>query len=184
MPSDSDIIRLYRSGAKEEAFNQVVKIYGERLYWHIRRLVLVHEDADDLLQNTFVKAWGAMDSFRGDSGLLTWLWRIATTETLTFLDKKRKTGAFSLAEEPDRAGNLLKTDRNFDGDALQLTLQQAIASLPPRQRVVFTMRYYDETPYEQISKVLGASTGALKASYHHACNKVLEYVKDRIDIDY
>ena len=184
MPSDSEIIRLYRSGAKEEAFNQVVKIYGERLYWHIRRLVLVHEDADDLLQNTFVKAWGAMDSFRGDSGLFTWLWRIATNETLTFLEKKRKTSAFSLLEEPERVGNLLKSDRNFDGDKLQIVLQQAIASLPAKQRVVFTMRYYDETPYEQISRVLGTSVGALKASYHHAYTKVLDYVKQRIDIDY
>ena len=184
MADDSDIIRLYRSGAKEEAFNQVVKIYGERLYWHIRRLVLVHEDADDLLQNTFVKAWGAMDTFRGDSGLFTWLWRIATNETLTFLNKKRITGDLSLSQEPERVGNLLKTDRNFDGDALQLTLQQAIASLPAKQRVVFIMRYYDETPYEQISKVLGTSVGALKASYHHAYNKVLDYVKKRIDIDY
>lgn len=184
MPSDSEIIRLYRSGAKEEAFNQVVKIYGERLYWHIRRLVLVHEDADDLLQNTFVKAWSAMDSFRGDSGLFTWLWRIATNETLTFLEKKRKTSAFSLPEEPDRVGNLLKSDRNFDGDKLQIVLQQAIASLPAKQRVVFTMRYYDETPYEQISRVLGTSVGALKASYHHAYTKVLDYVKQRIDIDY
>ena len=184
MADDSDIIRLYRSGAKEEAFNQVVKIYGERLYWHIRRLVLLHEDADDLLQNTFVKAWSAMDNFSGDSGLFTWLWRIATNETLTFLGRKRITGALSLSDEPERVGNLLKTDRNFDGDKLQLTLQQAIASLPPKQRVVFTMRYYDETPYEQISKVLGTSVGALKASYHHAYNKVLEYVRERIDIDY
>lgn len=184
MPSDSDIIRLYRSGAKEEAFNQVVKTYGERLYWHIRRMVLVHEDADDLLQNTFVKAWGAMDNFRGDSGLFTWLWRIATNETLSFLGKKRITGTLSLSEEPERVSNLLKADPNFDGDKLQLTLQQAIAALPPKQRVVFTMRYYDEIPYEQISKILGTSVGALKASYHHACNKVLEYVRKRIDISY
>lgn len=184
MLDDSDILRLYKAGQREEAFNHVVKNYGERLYWHIRRLVLVHEDADDLLQNTFVKAWSAMDSFRGASGLYTWLYRIATNETLTFLNKQRISGAFSLSEEPERVGRMLSTDRNFDGDKLQMTLQQAIASLPPKQRVVFTMRYYDETPYEQISKVLGTSVGALKASYHHAYNKVLEYVKQRIDIDY
>ena len=183
MLDDSDIIRLYKAGSREEAFNHIVKNYGERLYWHIRRLVLVHEDADDLLQNTFVKAWGAMDGFRGESGLYTWLYRIATNETLTFLNKQRP-GTLSLSEDPDRVGKLLKTDRNFDGDKLQIALQQAIASLPPRQRVVFTMRYYDETPYEKISKVLGTSVGALKASYHHAYNKVLEYVKARIDITY
>ena len=184
MVSDSDIIRLFKAGQKEEAFNHVVKNYGERLYWHIRRLVLVHEDADDLLQNTFVKAWSGLESFRGDSGLYTWLYRIATNETLTFLNRQRITSAFSLSDEPERVGNMLRSDRNFDGDKLQITLQQAIASLPPKQRVVFNMRYYDEIPYEQISKVLGTSVGALKASYHHAYNKVLDYVKKRIDIDY
>ena len=175
---------MYKSGAREEAFNHIVKNYGERLYWHIRHLVLTHEDADDLLQNTFVKAWSALESFRGESGLYTWLYRIATNETLTFLNRQRLTNAFSLSDEPERVGNLLRSDRNFDGDKLQITLQQAIASLPPKQRVVFTMRYYDETPYEQMSKVLNTSVGALKASYHHAYNKVLEYVKKRVDIDY
>lgn len=183
MLDDSDIIRLYKAGSREEAFNHIVKNYGERLYWHIRRLVLVHEDADDLLQNTFVKAWNALEGFRSESGLYTWLYRIATNETLTFLNKQHP-GTISLSEEPERVGNLLKTDRNFDGDKLQIALQQAIATLPPKQRVVFTMRYYDETPYEKMSKILGTSVGALKASYHHAYNKVLEFVKQRIDITY
>lgn len=183
MLDDSDIIRLYKAGSREEAFNHIVKNYGERLYWHIRRLVLVHEDADDLLQNTFVKAWNALEGFRSESGLYTWLYRIATNETLTFLNKQPP-GTISLSEEPERVGNLLKTDRNFDGDKLQIALQQAISTLPPKQRVVFTMRYYDETPYEKMSKILGTSVGALKASYHHAYNKVLEFVKQRIDITY
>ena len=184
MLDDSDILRLYKAGQKEEAFNHIVQNYGERLYWHIRRLVLVHEDADDMLQNTFVKAWGALEGFRGESGLYTWLYRIATNEALTFLNRQRLGNAFSLSQEPERVAGILSSDRNFDGDKLQLTLQQAIASLPPKQRAVFTMRYYDETPYEQMSKVLGTSVGALKASYHHAYNKVLEYVKKRVDIDY
>ncbi len=184
MADDSDIIRLYRSGAKEEAFNQVVKIYGERLYWHIRRIVIIHEDADDLLQETFVKAWGALDRFRGDSGLYTWLYRIATNEVITFLNKKKLDTTAALSTEPELMAARLRADRNFDGDKLQRLLPQAIASLPPKQRVVFCERYYNETPYEDISKAMGTSTGALKASYHHAYNKVLEYVKTKIDIDY
>lgn len=182
MTDDDAIIRLLKAGKKEEAFNHIVKNYGERLYWHIRRLVLVHEDADDLLQNTFMKAWSALDGFRGESGLFTWLWRIATNETLSFLSRQRIAQGVSAEEE--RVANTLKADRNFDGDKMQLLLQQAIATLPPKQRVVFTMRYYDETPYDKMSRILATSTGALKASYHHAYTKVLEYVKARIDIDY
>lgn len=182
MTDDGQIIRLYKAGAKEEAFNQIVNSYGERLYWHIRRLVMVHEDADDLLQNTFVKAWNAMDKFRGDSGLYTWLWRIATNETLTFLSHKRL--ELSSAGDPEVLSGRLAADRHFNGDKLQTTLLQAIATLPPKQRAVFCMRYWDETPYEQISKALGSSVGSLKASYHHAYGKVVEYIKQHVDIDY
>ncbi len=184
MDNDSEILRLYKAGSREEAFNQIVKTYGERLYWHIRRIVVSHEDADDLLQNTFVKAWSNLDRFRAESGLYTWLYRIATNEVLTFLGKKRITATLSLSDEPERVAGIVKTDRNFDGDKLQRLLQEAIASLPAKQRIVFCMRYWDETPYEQISKVLKTSQGALKASYHHAYKKVLDYVKKRIDIDY
>ena len=184
MLDDRDILRLYKGGQKEEAFNQVVKNYGERLYWHIRRIVLVHEDADDLLQETFVKAWNALERFRGDSGLYTWLYRIATNEVITFLNKKKLDTTAALSTEPELMAARLKADRTFDGDKLQRLLQEAIAALPPKQRVVFCERYYNETPYEEISKAVGTSTGALKASYHHAYNKVLEFVKSRIDIDY
>ena len=179
MLDDSDIIRLYKAGSREEAFNHIVKNYGERLYWHIRRLVLVHEDADDLLQNTFVKAWNALEGFRSESGLYTWLYRIATNEALTFLNKQHP-GTISLSEEPERVGNLLKTDRNFDGDKLQIALQQAIATLPPKQRVVFTMRYYDETPYAEMSKIFDTSESALKASYHFAAEKIKKNISERL----
>ena len=184
MLDDSDILRLYKAGQKEEAFNQVVKNYGERLYWHIRHIVNSHEDADDLLQDTFVKAWNALERFRGEAGLYTWLYRIATNEVLSFLGKKRVTADVSLSQEPARVAILLKTERSFDGDRLQRLLRAAIGTLPPKQQMVFCERYYNETPYEDISKALGTSVGALKASYHHAYNKVLEYVKNRIDIDY
>ena len=184
MLDDRDILRLLKAGQREEAFNQVVKNYGERLYWHIRRIVMVHEDADDLLQETFVKAWNALERFRGDSGLYTWLYRIATNEVITFLNKKKLDTTAALSTEPELMAARLKADRTFDGDKLQRLLQEAIAALPPKQRVVFCERYYNETPYEEISKAVGTSTGALKASYHHAYNKVLEFVKSRIDIDY
>ena len=182
MTDDGQIIRLYKAGQREEAFNQIVKNYGERLYWHIRRIVMVHEDADDLLQNTFVKAWNGLEMFRGESGLYTWLYRIATNEVITFLNKKRQ--AQQPDCDPEALSGRLAADRNFDGDRLQMVLQQAIALLPPKQRLVFCERYYNETPYEDISKAIGTSVGALKASYHHAYGKVLEYVKAHIDIDY
>ena len=184
MTDDGQIIRQFKAGQREEAFNQIVKTYGERLYWHIRHIVNSHEDADDLLQNTFVKAWQALERFRGDSGLYTWLYRIATNETLSFLCGKRISADVSLSEDPACTAALVATDRSFDGNRLQQLLQEAIAALPPKQRVVFCERYYNETPYEDISKALGTSVGALKASYHHAYSKVLEYVKSRIDIDY
>ena len=184
MSDDGQIIRQFKAGQREEAFNQIVKTYGERLYWHIRRIVNSHEDADDLLQNTFVKAWQALERFRGDSGLYTWLYRIATNETLSFLSGKRISADVSLSEDPARTAALVATDRSFDGNRLQQLLQEAITALPPKQRIVFCERYYNETPYEEISAALGTSVGALKASYHHAYGKVLEYVKSRIDIDY
>ena len=184
MLGDTDILRRFKAGQKEEAFRDIVNQYGERLYWHIRRIVTVHEDADDLLQNTFVKAWQALDRFRGDSGLYTWLYRIATNEVITFLNRKKLDTTAALSTEPELMAARLKADRHFDGEQLQMLLQRAIATLPPTQRVVFCERYYNETPYEDISKALGTSVGALKASYHHAYGKVLEYVKARIDIDY
>ena len=170
--SDSEIIELYNSGERQQAFNIIVRTYGEKLYFHIRRMVAIHEDADDCLQNTFIKVWNALETFRGDSNLYTWLYRIATNETITFLRKQRISALFSPVDFAAR----LSADSTFNGDNVQRALQKAIAKLPPKQKAVFTMRYYDELPYEEMSEILGTSVGALKASYHHAYLKVKEWV--------
>ena len=178
--NDKDILKLYREGGREEAFRLLVQTYRERLYWHIRRMVLDHDDADDCLQNTFVKAWQSLDRFRGDSQLYTWLYRIATNESITFLTKQQTRGEWADLD----AARRLSSDPWFDGDQLQLALHRAIAKLPPKQKAVFNLRYFDEMPYEQISRVLETSEGALKASYHHAYEKVKAWVKEEIDEKY
>ena len=157
-----------------------MQTYRERLYWHIRRMVLDHDDADDCLQNTFVKAWQSLDRFRGDSQLYTWLYRIATNESITFLTKQQNRGEWADLD----AARRLSSDTWFDGDQLQLALHRAIAKLPPKQKAVFNLRYFDEMPYEQIARVLDTSEGALKASYHHAYEKVKAWVKEEIDEKY
>ena len=178
--NDREILKLYREGGREEAFRLLVQTYTERLYWHIRRMVLDHDDTDDCLQNTFVKAWQSLDRFRGDAQLYTWLYRIATNESITFLTRQQTRGEYAdLA-----AAGRLSTDPWFDGDQLQAALHKAIAKLPPKQKAVFNLRYFDEMPYEQISRVLDTSEGALKASYHHAYEKVKAWVKEDIDEKY
>lgn len=162
----------------EKSFSVVVRTYQERLYWHIRQMVLVHDDANDVLQNTFLKAWKALDSFRGDSQLSTWLYRIATNETLTFLAQKRLRNLLSIDDAEDVLFNNMRADSYFDGDEAQLKLQQAILTLPEKQRLVFNMRFYEEMPYEQMSAILETSVGALKASYHHAAKKVEDFLKN------
>lgn len=158
---------------RETAFNQLVDLYKERLYWQIRRMVLTHEDADDVLQNTFIKAWQGLDTFRGEAQLSTWLFRIAANETLNFLEKKRS--RLSIDDEAGAVAEQLESDPYFDGDETERQLQQAIARLPERQRQVFLMKYYDEMPYEEMSRVLDTSVGALKASYHHAVKKITDF---------
>ena len=178
--TDSDILQLYRSGEREKAFRVIVTTYKERLYWHIRRMVLDHDDTDDCLQNTFVKAWQSLDRFRGDAQLFTWLYRIATNESLSFLSRQQtRGGQLDLA-----AAGRLSTDPWFDGDQLQLSLHKAIAKLPPKQKAVFNLRYFDEMPYEQIARVLDTSEGALKASYHHAYEKVKAWMQKEMDANY
>ena len=178
--TDQEILKLYREGGRQEAFRLLVQNYKERLYWHIRRMVLDHDDADDCLQNTFVKAWTSLDRFRGDARLYTWLYRIATNETISFLTRQQTRGG---RLELDAAARL-SSDPWFDGDQLQAALYKAISKLPPKQKAVFNLRYFEEMPYEKISQVLDTSEGALKASYHHAYEKVKAWMKEEMDAKY
>lgn len=173
---DKKIVRLLANPiTRERAFAEVVRQYSETLYWKIRRIVLTHDDADDVLQETFVKAWLNIDSFQGKSKLSTWLYRIAVNESLDFLRRRRNESQVDIDDAQSVAGQLM-ADEYFDGDKAQVLLQQAIAQLPDVQRAVFTMRYYDEMKYSDISKVLGTTEGALKASYHIAVKKIKEYL--------
>lgn len=161
-----------------EAFTEVISRYSEPLYWQIRRMVESHDDANDLLQNTFMKAWTAIDSFRGDAKLTTWLYKIAINESITFLNRERKRQNIPLDGDDSFLINSIEADRHTDGDELLKKLRVAIASLPEKQRLVFNMRYYDEMKYEQMSEILGTSVGALKASYHLAVKKIEQFFKD------
>ena len=184
--SDEEILGLYRAGERERAFGELVKSYSERLYWHVRGLVGSHEDADDLLQDIFVKVWSSLEGFRGESQLYTWLFRIATNESLNFLRKKNLRVALGLeargnegAQDAGAVGAPQETaagDLWFDGDEAQRLLAVAVSKLPPRQRAVFHMRYFEEMPYEQMSGILGTSVSSLKASYHFAYEKVKDYL--------
>lgn len=166
---DREILLTWRSGRQEEAFKAIVEQYSEKLYFHVRSLTHSHEDTDDLLQEIFIKIWGALPSFRGDSHLYTWIWRIATNETLNFLGKSGRRSTEGLTPEMEQK---IDTDPWFDGTAAERELAKAIAALPKKQRLVFQMRYYEEMTYEEISKVLDTSVGSLKASYHFALGKV------------
>ncbi len=175
---DKDLIEAFKNPTnKEQAFTAIVKKYQERLYWHIRRLVVHHEDANDVMQNVFIKVWSYLDNFREESNLYTWMYRIATNETLTFLEKEKKRKSVSLSDEDSGLENKLYAEKGFDANKLEWKLQQAIQRLPEKQRIVFTLRYYDEMPYEEMASVLDTSAGALKASYHHAVKKVEEFLK-------
>ncbi|MGO4913624.1 RNA polymerase sigma factor [Leeuwenhoekiella sp. W20_SRS_FM14] len=157
-------------------FEDLVSEYKERLYWHIRRMVVSHEDADDVLQNTFIKVYKNLDTFNGDSQVYTWLYRIATNESLTFINKRKRTTHLSSEDFQESLITNLTSDPYFNGDEAQLKLQQAIDTLPAKQKQVFIMKYYDELQYNEISEILGTSEGALKASYHHAVKKITDYV--------
>lgn len=162
--------------SKEAAFTAILKKYQEKLYWHIRRMVVDHDDANDVLQNMFIKVWKGLENFREDSQLYTWLYRIATNESLTFLEQQKKRQAVSFNDVESGLSNKLKSDTNFDANRLEWKLQLAIQQLPEKQRLVFNLRYYDEMPYEEMSKVLDTSEGALKASYHHAAKKIEDFI--------
>jgi len=161
---------------KAAAFSKIVRLYQERIYWHIRKMVLDHEDANDVMQNAFMKAWNGIENFRGESQISTWLYRIATNETLTFLANKRLKHIGSMEDEESLMFQNLKADSYFDGNAAELKLQEAILSLPEKQRLVFNMKYFDDITYEEMENILGTSVGALKASYHHAVKKIERFL--------
>ncbi len=161
-----------------KAFEVLIDMYKERLYWHIRRIVLNHDDADDVLQNTFIKVFRSIDGFKGDSKLFSWIYRIGTNEALTFIKVKSKKLGLGMGEVQQRMVNNLEADVYFEGDEIQLKLQQALATLPEKQKLVFTMKYFDEMKYDEISAILDTSVGALKASYHLAAKKIESYLKD------
>lgn len=163
---------------KEQGFTAIIKKYQEKLYWHIRRMVIDHDDANDVLQNMFIKVWKGLENFREDSRLYTWMYRIATNECLSFIEQQKRRASVSMDEVGEGLANKVKADSNFDANRLEWKLQLAIQQLPEKQRVVFNLRYYDEMPYEEMSRVLDTSEGALKASYHHAAKKIEAFIRE------
>jgi RNA polymerase sigma-70 factor, ECF subfamily len=175
--SDQELIDKLRNGStRDKAFSELVNKYQERLYWHIRKIVLNHEDSDDVLQNTFLKVWKNLDGFREESSLFTWLYRIAVNESLTFINTQKKRQTIPFQDVSEYLKNRLEADDYYEGTEIQKKLQQAILTLPEKQRLVFNMRYFDELPYQQMSEILETSVGALKASFHHAVKKVEEFI--------
>lgn len=170
--------RLQNPSTCRSAFTDVIEQYSQQLYWQIRRLVASHDDANDILQNTFLKAWQSIDSFRGAAKLTTWLHKIAINESLSHIEKEKKRFSQQIDSEDSYILNTIEADKDIDGDELSLALRKAVASLPEKQQLVFNMRYYDDMPYEQISEILGTSVGALKASYHHAVKKIEQIFSD------
>ena len=166
------ILQLQDPKSKEAAFRKLLQLYKERLYWHIRKIVISHDDADDVLQNTFIKVHRSIDKFKGDSKLFSWMYRIATNESITHINKNAKRLKISNQEHQDNAINNLKADVYFDGDAIQLKLQKAIATLPQKQQLVFNMRYFEDIKYKDMADILDTTEGALKASYHIAAKKI------------
>lgn len=178
-PSDTELLDQFRDPAtREKAYTALIRKYQEKLYWHLRRMVVNHDDANDVLQNVLIRVWNGLEKFREDSQLYTWLYRIATNECLTYLEQQKKRSAVSLSEVETGLENKIRADQHFDSNKLEWKLQLAIQQLPEKQRVVFQLRYYDEMPYEEMSRVLETSEGALKASYHHAVKKIEDYIKN------
>ncbi len=161
----------------EKAFRILVSQYKERLYWHIRKIVIKHEDADDVLQNTFIKVFKNIHRFKGDSKLFTWMYRIATNESLTFLNKNAKQNNITIEKVKDQLISNLESDVYFEGDAIQIQLQKAIATLPHKQQLVFNMKYFENHTYEALSEILDTSVGGLKSSYHIAVKKITDFIK-------
>lgn len=169
---------LHSNDEKERAFKILVTEYKERLYWHIRKIVMDHDDTDDVLQNTFIKIFRNIHSFKADSKLYTWMYRIATNEAITFINKRAKRANISSKEVQETILSRLETDVYFEGDHIQLQLQKAIATLPQKQRLIFNMKYFEEHTFEQLSEILETSVGGLKSSYHIAVKKIKAYLQN------
>ena len=180
---DSEILAMFAvERTRNEAFNLLLKKYQQKIYWHIRRLVLNHDDCDDLIQEVFVKVWKNLDKFRSDSQLYTWIYRIATNESITFLNKQKQRNNTPMDEVSAELAENLVASSYFNGDKLELKLQKAILTLPEKQRIILNMKYFDDMKYEEISEVLGTSVGALKASFHIAAKKIEAFItNDEID---
>lgn len=172
------IIQLQNKQTKEFAFRNLISQYKERLYWHIRKIVISHDDADDVLQNTFIKIFKNIDAFKAESKLYSWMYRIATNEAISFINKRSKENKVNITDYQHELMSNLESDHWFSGSEIQLILQKAIATLPQKQQLVFNMKYFDEMKYEEISEILETSVGALKASYHHAVKKVEDFIKN------
>ena len=179
--NEREVLKLLQEErTQRKGFELIVAQYSEQLYWQIRRMVLSHEDANDLLQNTFIKAWIHIDYFRGDAKIATWLYRIALNECLTFLSRQQNNPSIPLDDPQAGVVNRLESDPFFNGDETQLLLQKALQTLPEKQRIVFNLKYFQDMKYEQISEILGTTVGALKASYHYAVKKIERILKDSL----
>ncbi len=176
---DSELVLLFKEGDnKHYAFNLIIKKYQERLYWHVRRMVVDHDDANDIMQNVFIKVWNHLAGFREESQLYTWLYRIASNESMTFLRQKKTRFMLPIVDVEHELSNKLSDDEMYDGDYIQQKLQQAILTLPARQREVFNLKYYENMKYEDMAEMLGLTMGALKASYHHAVKKIEKFISN------
>jgi RNA polymerase sigma factor (sigma-70 family) len=182
VPSDEELLASFADPSKKEvAFTKLIRRDQKKIYWFIRRMVIDHADANDLVQDVFIKVWNGISSFRNESSITHWIYRIAMNVTLTFLErKKRKYDTTSFDDAAQELIGKLHTGNYIDGDQLQLKLQEAILTLPEKQRIVFQFRYYEEMPYEEMSRLLETSEGALKASYHHAAKKIEEFIRRNV----
>ena len=177
--TDKELLEKFRDVETQHyAFNLLVKKYSKRVYLHVRKIVIDHDDTNDVVQNTFIKVWKNLADFREDSQLFTWLYRIATNEALSFLKQKKTKFLVPFGDVEYELSNSLTTDSNFSGDKIQLKLQRAILTLPEKQRLVFNMKYFDDLKYEEIAEILNLTVGGLKASYHHAVKKIEKYLEE------
>lgn len=178
MEDQEILVKFADPASRNLAFNQLVRKYQQKVYWHVRKMVVDHDDADDLTQDTFVKVWKHLGNFRQDASLYTWIYRIATNECLNFLSSKRRKFFLPLNDVGEELASKLEADPNLAGDEVELKLQKAILRLPDKQRLVFNLKYYDDMKYEDMAEVTGTSVGALKASYHHAVKKIEQYINE------